>query len=85
MIRIDIDRSRKTVFTDQITLSRMKRSLDELAGFLFLECAFPQGCFLMTGTGMVPPPDFTLRVGDHVRISIDGIGTLANIVGTRDT
>jgi 2-dehydro-3-deoxy-D-arabinonate dehydratase len=60
----------------------MKRKHTELVEFLFRECKFPNGCFLMTGTGIIPPDDFTLKVGDEVRISIDHIGTLINFVGS---
>ncbi|MDC3354970.1 hypothetical protein OAW17_05085 [Flavobacteriaceae bacterium] len=42
---------------------------------------FPKGCFLMTGTGIVPTDDFTLKVNDRIEISIEGIGTLINEVG----
>ena len=42
---------------------------------------FPKGCFLMTGTGIVPADDFTLKVSDRIEISIEGIGTLINEVG----
>jgi 2-dehydro-3-deoxy-D-arabinonate dehydratase len=58
----------------------MKRSLEELAGFLFRELTFPHGAYLMTGTCLVPPNDFTLAPGDVVEITIDGIGTLTNII-----
>ena len=58
----------------------MKRSFEELVGFLYRETSFPAGAFLMTGTGIVPGNDFTLHSGDEIRISIDGIGTLANPV-----
>jgi 2-dehydro-3-deoxy-D-arabinonate dehydratase len=34
----------------------------------------------MTGTGIVPPNDFTLASGDTVRITIEPIGTLENEV-----
>jgi len=61
----------------------MKRKHDELVGFLFRECDFPFGCFLMTGTGLVPPDHFTLEVDDVVSITIEGIGTLTNIVKTK--
>jgi 2-dehydro-3-deoxy-D-arabinonate dehydratase len=50
---------------------------------LFLEMSFPHGCYLMTGTGIVPPDSFTLQPGDEVLISIDGIGTLKNTVVTQ--
>jgi 2-dehydro-3-deoxy-D-arabinonate dehydratase len=58
----------------------MKRSLPELAGYLYRACIFPTGCFLMTGTGIVPADDFTLQQGDEIIISIDGIGELRNSV-----
>jgi 2-dehydro-3-deoxy-D-arabinonate dehydratase len=77
-IRIDIIRQAQLVFGGNVLLHRMKRSLPELAAWLFRACRFPSGCFLMTGTGIVPPHDFTLQPGDSVEISIEGIGTLAN-------
>ena len=58
----------------------MKRKLVELAAYLFMECSFPKGVFMMTGTGIVPGNGFTLTAGDEVMITIDGIGTLRNIV-----
>ena len=48
--------------------------------FLYRESSFPNGCILLTGTGVVPPDSFTLLVGDQIEISIDGIGTLVNSV-----
>ena len=45
---------------------------------------FPDGAFLMTGTGIVPPDDFTLQESDNVHISIEGIGTLSNLVARLD-
>ncbi len=83
VIRLEISRDGNTVFDQQIQLDQMKRSLPELASYLFRECNFPHGCFLMTGTGIVPPDEFTLEVGDEIRISIDGIGTLTNFVGQK--
>ncbi|MES2375531.1 MAG: fumarylacetoacetate hydrolase family protein [Bacteroidota bacterium] len=79
-ISIVIKRGDKALYEGTTALSRMKRSLDELAGFLFRELSFPYGCYLMTGTCLVPPNDFTLEPGDIVEISIDGIGTLINTV-----
>ncbi len=58
----------------------MKRRPEELVEYLYRESSFPNGCFLMTGTGVVPPDSFTLLPGDRVEITIDGIGTLANPV-----
>ena len=58
----------------------MKRDLQTLVDFLYKETSFPDGCVLLTGTGVVPPDDFTLRSGDDIAITIDGIGTLRNTV-----
>lgn len=79
-IHLTIRRGEEVVFHGSTRLSEMKRSLEELVAFLFRESSFPHGCFLFTGTGIVPPDSFTLAVGDRVEISIDGIGLLANIV-----
>jgi 2-dehydro-3-deoxy-D-arabinonate dehydratase len=80
-ITITITRSAKAVFDASIQLNKMKRTLPELAGWLFKGLKFPNGCFLMTGTGLVPGNDFTLAAGDVVSISIENIGTLRNTVG----
>jgi 2-dehydro-3-deoxy-D-arabinonate dehydratase len=58
----------------------MKRNFDELAAFLFRDNDFPHGAFLLTGTGIVPPNEFTLQSGDEIRITIAGLGTLTNFV-----
>ena len=58
----------------------MKRNPAELVEYLFRENTFPNGCFLLTGTGIVPPNTFTLASGDEILITIDGIGTLSNPV-----
>ena len=79
-INIEILRHGKTVFSDDVSIDRMKRSHAELAEYLFREMSFPHGAYLMTGTGIVPPDSFTLNYGDVVKISITGIGTLINEV-----
>jgi 2-dehydro-3-deoxy-D-arabinonate dehydratase len=79
-INITIIRKSTPVFTGEIQINRMKRKHLDLVEYLFRETTFPFGTYLMTGTGIVPPDDFTLQVGDEVRISIAGIGTLTNIV-----
>ena len=58
----------------------MKRKHTELVEYLFRETTFPHGTYLMTGTGIVPPDDFSLLTNDEVLISIEGIGTLVNRV-----
>ena len=70
-----------SIFTGATRTSRIKRPLEELVGFLRKELAFPDGVFLMTGTGVVPPDDFSLQAGDLVRITIGDL-TLENDVGS---
>ena len=79
-VSIEINRDGNEVFSGQTTLSQMKRTPEELIGFLFRETSFQNGVFLMTGTGIVPSNEFTLQSGDVVSISIDFIGTLVNSV-----
>ncbi|MGN6495626.1 MAG: fumarylacetoacetate hydrolase family protein [Agriterribacter sp.] len=80
VISMNIMRSGKSVFEGNINIGMMKRTLPELAGFLFREMDFPVGAFLMTGTCLVPDNDFTLQENDVVNISIENIGTLSNTV-----
>ena len=81
IIDLSIVRQGEEVFHGEVTLSQMKRTPDELLGYLFRELSFPTGCYLMTGTGIIPPSDFTLQKEDIVHISIEPIGTLTNVVG----
>ncbi len=80
LIQIEIRRGADTVFNGQTEIAQIKRSLPSLAEWLFREDRFPAGCYLMTGTGIVPPDRFTLRAGDEIHITIDPIGTLVNRV-----
>lgn len=79
-IRMQIRRDDQQVFTGKVGIDQMKRKPEELVSFLFRASSFPYGCFLMTGTGIVPSRDFTLRSGDEIKITIDPIGTLINNV-----
>lgn len=79
-IRMIIERDHKIVFEGSTTIDQMKRSHKELAGFLFRELTFPHGCYLMTGTCVVPGNEFTLQSKDVITITIEHIGTLINIV-----
>lgn len=79
-ISIGIERDGERVFHGATGIDQIKRSFPELAGYLFRDQSFPHGVFLMTGTGVVPPDDFTLRSGDRIRITIEPIGTLENTV-----
>jgi 2-dehydro-3-deoxy-D-arabinonate dehydratase len=80
-ILITIERDDVAVFEGETTLKQMKRKPRELVEYLFRDQTFPSGCFLLTGTGIVPPDSFTLKAGDAIRIAIDGIGMLSNTVG----
>lgn len=77
-IHMVIRRGNAVAFEDRISVGEMARSFGELIDWLGRENSFPNGAFLMTGTGIVPESDFTLRPGDVVDITIDGIGTLSN-------
>jgi 2-dehydro-3-deoxy-D-arabinonate dehydratase len=79
-IEIEILRNGQQVFYGKVSINRMKRTHTELVDYLFREMTFPHGTYLMTGTGIVPPDDFTLEEDDYVRISIEGIGLLINRV-----
>ncbi|HET6283275.1 MAG TPA: fumarylacetoacetate hydrolase family protein, partial [Polyangia bacterium] len=79
-IKLEIVRGGTTVFAGDTTLAQLKREPDLLVAFLTRETSFPDGAFLMTGTGIVPPNDFTLRAGDEIRIDITDVGRLVNVV-----
>jgi len=80
-ISIEIIRSGQQLFSGQTRISQIKRSFEELVDYLYRETSFPHGCLLMTGTGIVPPDEFTLHHGDEINITISSIGTLSNRVG----
>jgi 2-dehydro-3-deoxy-D-arabinonate dehydratase len=79
-ISMEIVRAGSTQFSAAISLSEMKRDPRTLVEYLYLDQSFPYGCFLLTGTGIVPPDTFTLQSLDEIRISISGIGALTNHV-----
>jgi 2-dehydro-3-deoxy-D-arabinonate dehydratase len=79
-ISIEILRGGVTAFSGATTLAELKREPEVLVSYLYRDNSFPDGCFLMTGTGVVPPDSFTLASGDEIRITIDQIGTLSNTV-----
>lgn len=79
-IRLRIERLGQTAFSGETSVSQMARELPDLAAWLCKENSFPDGTFLLTGTGVVPDSSFTLQTGDVVRIEIDGIGELSNRV-----
>jgi 2-dehydro-3-deoxy-D-arabinonate dehydratase len=82
-IEIQISRKGEIMYDEQICIDQIKRKFEDLVDYLFRECDFANGCFLMTGTGLVPADDFTLHLGDEVRIHIDPIGTLFNTISQK--
>jgi 2-dehydro-3-deoxy-D-arabinonate dehydratase len=79
-IHLEIRRGGAPVFAASTTLAEMKRDLQTLVSYLYKETSFPHGCVLLTGTGVVPPDDFTLQSGDDIAITVDEVGTLRNTV-----
>jgi len=79
-IELEINRNGRIEFSGSIALTELKRDPQTLVSYLLRDNVFPSGCFLMTGTGIVPPSSFTLASGDRIRITIDPIGTLENEV-----
>ncbi len=79
-ISVRIARGGVEVFAGATQISQIKRTFDELIGWLTRSQTFPTGAVLFTGTGVVPANDFTLAAGDDVEIAISGIGTLRNSV-----
>lgn len=79
-IRIRITRGGASVFTGETHTARIKRRIPELADYLGRSAEYPHGVVLLTGTGIVPPNEFTLAPGDEVAIEIEGVGRLVNTV-----
>ena len=79
-ISMEIERDGQIVFAGSTEISRIRRPLPSLVEWLYRDNEFPHGSYLMTGTGIVPDDDFTLEVGDEIRITIDAVGTLVNHV-----
>ena len=79
-IALEILREERVEFAGKVLLSELKRDPKTLVEYLLRNNSFPVGCFLMTGTGIVPPSSFTLAKGDLIRIWIEPIGTLENEV-----
>lgn len=79
-IQLTIRRDGRQLFQDRTATSQLHRSLSDLTEYLLRDNEFPAGVFLMTGTGIVPPSEFTLQDGDEVTIRIEGIGSLVNPV-----
>jgi 2-dehydro-3-deoxy-D-arabinonate dehydratase len=79
-IRLLIRRNGEVLFDGETSTSQIHRTFDDLVGYLRRYNEFPAGVVLMTGTGIIPPSEFTLEDGDDVEVAIDGIGSLRNPV-----
>jgi 2-dehydro-3-deoxy-D-arabinonate dehydratase len=79
-IQLTIRRGGTELFHDTTATSQLHRSLSDLTAYLLRDNEYPAGVFLMTGTGIVPPSEFTLQDGDEVTIRIEGLGSLVNPV-----
>jgi len=79
-ISLSISRDGKEVFQGETNVDQMARTFEDLISWLGRDNSFPNGAMLLTGTGVVPPNEFTLAIGDIVSITIAGIGTLSNPV-----
>jgi 2-dehydro-3-deoxy-D-arabinonate dehydratase len=79
-VSLVISRDGSVAFEGETSTVNIHRDLDELAECLGRYYDLPGGAWLMTGTGIVPGDEFTLRDGDIVRIEIDRVGVLTNPV-----
>ncbi len=81
-IKMTIERDGAEAFGGETSTSEMKRTCAEIADWLQRHNPVPDGTTVLTGTPLIPPPEFSLSEGDVVSIEIDGIGTLTNSVVT---
>jgi 2-dehydro-3-deoxy-D-arabinonate dehydratase len=79
-IEIEILRNNSQVFWGEVCIDQIRRKFTDIVEYLFRETTYPVGCLLMTGTGIVPPNDYTLLPGDIIKIRIEPIGELVNEV-----
>lgn len=79
-IGLVVHRGGETAFEGETSTAAFHRPPQGLAEHLWHAQPFPDGAVLCTGTGIVPEMDFTLRGGDTVEITIDGVGALTNPV-----
>ncbi len=79
-IRMTIDRASKLIFEGSTKVNQIVRKFEDLVQYLYRDLTFTNGCFLMTGTGIVPGTEFSLQSGDKVTIEIESIGRLVNVV-----
>ena len=80
-VRLRVFRDGAAAFVGGVSTSRMKRTFEELAGYLGMELTLPSGAFLMTGTGVVPGDEFTLKPGDRVEVSVGELALKNDVSG----
>jgi 2-dehydro-3-deoxy-D-arabinonate dehydratase len=83
-VTMRVYRGGELVVDDAVPLSQLSREPPDLVRWLLRARDVPRGVVLLTGTGIVPDPGFTLAAGDEVRISITGLGELVNVVEVVD-
>jgi 2-dehydro-3-deoxy-D-arabinonate dehydratase len=79
-IQMSVRRNNVEVFSGETQIANMKQTFDNLREHLFRSNSFPNGCYLMTGTGIVPGDDFTLESQDEISITVDQVGILINVI-----
>jgi 2-dehydro-3-deoxy-D-arabinonate dehydratase len=79
-VTLTITRDGRVMVDDSVALNELRRRPEDLVSWLFRARDFPRGVVLLTGTGVVPAPEFTLAAGDQVRITVSGLGELVNTV-----
>ncbi|QDU79211.1 Fumarylacetoacetate (FAA) hydrolase family protein [Polystyrenella longa] len=79
-VRLKIERNGETIVSGETALDQLHRSLTELVAWLGRDNEFPGGAILLTGTGIIPPDEFSLEQDDLIHMSVTGIGTLTNPV-----
>lgn len=85
VIHLNIVRNGASAYQDSVPFTQFRRTFDELIMYLRRDNPIPDGTVLMTGTGLVPPDDFTLQAGDVVHIEIAGMGVLQNPITSPST
>ncbi|MFH5823079.1 fumarylacetoacetate hydrolase family protein [Georgenia sp. AZ-5] len=79
-MRLTINRDATLLYKDSVRISQMRRRPEDLVDWLFRALRFPAGVVLLTGTSIVPEPEITLKAGDRVSVTSDGLGSLDNTV-----
>lgn len=79
-IQLHVRRGDRSLFEGSTSLQNIRRTLPDLVHYLGRCKSFSSGAFLLSGTGIVPPDDFTLQAGDQVTVAIERIGELSNPV-----